>query len=148
MPDETFLAIPLVIRIKVPGENYFVAIPVTDEKIAEKIYSGRASMRDILNYLRSAMSVLPESDKIRLETILQFVEDWERSGTSWQVAIVSEEGGRVVGEIATYTPDTPIPEAHVIRKRTEEGLEINALDISLKPIERGGIKPSTFFTKY
>jgi len=145
MPDDSMLSIPLVIRVKVPGENYFVSVPVTDDKLAEKIYTGKATIREIINYLDGVKSMLPESDKVRLETVLQILHDWEISNTNWQAVVVSEESGRITGEIAAYTPDNTLPEAHIVRKRTEEGLEINAIDIAFKPIERGGSSIISFF---
>jgi len=145
MPDERILSIPLVIRVKVPGENYFITVPVTDQKLAEKMYRGRATVRDIINYLDATRDILPENDKVKLETVLQILNDWEISNTNWQAVIVSEEGGRVIGELASYTPDSSIPEVHIIRKRTEDGLEVNSLDIVFKPIERGGAKVVSFF---
>jgi len=145
MPEDKTLSIPLVIRIKVPGENYFIAIPVTNDKLAEKIYRGKATVRELVAYLETAKDMLPETDKVKLETVLQILNDWEVSNTNWQAVVVSEESGRVLSELATYTPDDSIPEVHIARRTTEEGLEINAIDLEFKPIEMGGGAVESFF---
>ncbi len=147
MPEDKTLSIPLVIRIKVPGENYFVAVPVTSDKLAEKIYRGRATVREIIDYLKTKKDVLPEADKVKLETVLQILNDWEVSNTNWQAVIVSMDPGGMLSELAAYTPDDSIPEVHIARRTTEEGLEINAIDIEFKPIEMGGGAVENFFMK-
>ncbi len=145
MSGDKTLSIPLVIRIKVPGENYFIAIPITDEKLAEKVYRGKATVRDLIAYLETAKGILPETDKVKLDTVLQILNDWEVSNTNWRAVVVSEESGQILSELASYTPDDTIPEVHIARRRTEEGLEINAIDIAFKPIEMGGATVESFF---
>lgn len=145
MPEDNILSIPLVIRIKIPGENYFVAIPVTNDKLVEKIYRGRATVRDIRAYLESAKNILPETDKVKLENVLQTINDWESSNMNWQAVIVSEGSGGDLRELATYTPDDSIPEVHIVRKTTEEGLEINAIDLVFSPVTHGGGSIEAFF---
>jgi len=134
MSDDRIFSIPLVIRIKALGENYYVSVPIRDENLAEKIYVGRATVRDIINYLSRAMDDLPEIDREKIRELIAQINEWDQSGSTWQVAIVSESGE----DLASYSPDEPIPEIHIARRVTSEGLEINSIDINVKPIPRGG----------